>query len=371
VRAGAGTRLGGLYAALQPHGVTIPGGTCPSVGIAGLALGGGLGILGRTYGVTSDRLVGAQVVLADGRVVDCDEHHEADLFWALRGAGAGNFGVVTSLVFRPVPAPDVTNFHLAWTFPHAAATIGAWKQWAPNAPDELAASLKITASADLEQAPSVDVYGALLGGESDAEGLLEQLVDQTGAPPRSVFRRRMSYADTREYWAHLGEADGEPRAAARTEPENPHELVYMKSEFFGRPMPGETIDALVATFSPGRCTGESRELDFMPWGGAYNRVPPGATAFVHRDESFQLKHSAVLAPGASSPDAEGARQWVTGVLGDGARLGVRPCVPELRRSRPRRMGGRLLRHELRAARQGEGALRPGELFRFPQSLLAG
>src|SRR5262245_12621574 len=83
---GAGARLGEVYEALEAHGLTIPGGTCPSVGVSGLTLGGGLGILGRTYGVTSDRLVGAEVVLADGRTVACDEHHAEDLFWALRGA---------------------------------------------------------------------------------------------------------------------------------------------------------------------------------------------------------------------------------------------------------------------------------------------
>ena len=67
--------------------------------------------------MTSDLLVGAEIVLADGRILECDEHHEKDLFWALRGAGAGSFGVVTSLVFRTVPAPDATNVHLTWPFP--------------------------------------------------------------------------------------------------------------------------------------------------------------------------------------------------------------------------------------------------------------
>jgi FAD/FMN-containing dehydrogenase len=104
-RVGAGARLGEVYEALQGRDLTIPGGTCPPVGVAGLTLGGGLGILGRTYGVTSDHLIGAEIVLADGRLLECDDHHNEDLFWALRGAGAGNFGVVTTLVFRAVPAP--------------------------------------------------------------------------------------------------------------------------------------------------------------------------------------------------------------------------------------------------------------------------
>src|SRR5215211_7550392 len=76
---GAGARLGDIYDALDVHGVTIAAGCGPTVGIAGLTLGGGLGILGRKHGLTSDQLVGAQVVLADGRVVDCDVHHDEEL----------------------------------------------------------------------------------------------------------------------------------------------------------------------------------------------------------------------------------------------------------------------------------------------------
>jgi FAD/FMN-containing dehydrogenase len=77
----------------------------PPLGSAGLTLGGGLGILGRMHGLTCDHLLGARVVLADGRVVDCAEQHDGELFWALRGVGGGHFGVVTSLVFRTLPAP--------------------------------------------------------------------------------------------------------------------------------------------------------------------------------------------------------------------------------------------------------------------------
>jgi FAD/FMN-containing dehydrogenase len=151
---GAGVRLGALYDALQPHGLTIPAGCGPFVGIAGLTLGGGIGILGRRYGLTCDHLIQAEVVLADGRIVECDEHHDEELFWALRGAGGGNFGVVTSFVFRTLPAPAATVFQLAWPVAHAAAVAQAWQAWAPTAPDELDATLRLTALDEERRPPS-------------------------------------------------------------------------------------------------------------------------------------------------------------------------------------------------------------------------
>lgn len=308
---GAGARLGEVYEALGEHDLTVPGGTCPEVGVAGLALGGGLGILGRTYGVTSDRLVGAQIVLADGRILDCDEQKHADLFWALRGAGAGSFGVVTSLRLATVPASAATNIHLRWRYEDAAAVIDAWQRWAPDAPDELAASLKVTAGGAVDQPPSVDLYGAVFGTGSDADELVERLVARAGADPEASSRQDLSYEETRGFWAALGAAE---QSGGATSPEAPEvrdqPFLTARSEYFRRPLPIEAITALVDGLGRDRSARETRELDFMPWGGAYNRVPPDATAFVHRDERFLLKHAAVTEPEASAGDDGRSREWV-------------------------------------------------------------
>jgi FAD/FMN-containing dehydrogenase len=312
VTVGAGATLGEVYGALGEHGLAIPGGTCPPVGVCGLTLGGGLGILGRTYGVLSDSLAAAEIVLADGRQVVCDDGHEEELFWALRGAGAGSFGVVTSLVYRPVPAPEATNLHLSWPFRDAAALIDAWQVWAPDGPDGLAASLKVTAIGDAEP-PSVDVYAAVLDGDDEAEDLLGDLVRRVGADPGSSSSERLSFEGTRRYWAALGEdVAGEGLDRASPEPV----WLLSKSEFFRRPLPAEAVSALLDAFVRERAVGETRELDFMPWAGAYNRVPADATAFVHREERYQLKHAVTVGAGAS-PEARWAaraqvgRSWVS------------------------------------------------------------
>ena len=306
VTVGAGATLGEVYGALDEHGLAIPAGTCPPVGVCGLTLGGGLGILGRTHGVLSDSLVAAEIVLADGRQVVCDDGHDEGLFWALRGAGAGSFGIVTSLVYRPVPAPEATNLHLSWPFSDAAALIDAWQAWAPNGPDGMAASLKVTAIGDAEP-PSVDVYAAVLDGDDESEDLLGDLVTRVGADPGSSSSERLSFAGTRRYWAALGE----DLAGEGLEPAPPEPVwLLAKSEFFRRPLPAEAISALLDVFVRDRAVGESRELDFMPWTGAYNRVPSDATAFVHRRERFQLKHAVTVEAGASAEALRAAHAQV-------------------------------------------------------------
>ena len=194
---GAGARLGRVYESLEEHGLAIPAGTCPLVGVAGLTLGGGLGILGRKHGLTSDRLIGVQIVLADGRVVHCDDNREEDLFWALRGAGAGNFGVVISVVCA-VPTPDTTNFHLVWPFRMRRPSSTLGNDGHRVGAMSLAASLKVTAPAEVDQAASVAIYGVFLGTESDATELLHELVARAGSiqsgrrPSRCPSRRRDS-----------------------------------------------------------------------------------------------------------------------------------------------------------------------------------
>lgn len=300
---GAGARLEDVYESLAEHDVTIPAGCGPTVGIAGLTLGGGLGILGRRYGLTCDRLLAAEVVLADGRVVECDDRHDADLFWALRGAGSGNFGIVTSLQFRTVPVPTLTSFALDWGYAHIARVIEAWQTWAPAAPDELAASLLVTVSGQIDQHPTAHVFGAWQGVESTAADVLNEFVDLVGVDPLSTVMTHVTHRAAKRYLAELGS-----QIAGTGQPGQ--ELSYSKSEFFSQPLPTAAIAQLVNAFTHLRRPGQARELDFTPWGGAYNRVPIDATAFAHRTQSFLLKQAVVVPVDTPAGEQEAARRWL-------------------------------------------------------------
>jgi FAD/FMN-containing dehydrogenase len=261
---GAGARLGQVYAALHAHGRTLPAGCGPTVGITGLTLGGGIGLLGRQHGLTCDRLVGAQVVLVDGSVVECDEDREPDLFWALRGAGGGQFGVVTSLRFDTVPEPMTTRIAGRWS--NAGELVPAWQAWAPDAPDELTANLTLVSE------PGEPVQATLFGASTLDEGstreLLRELTDRT-------FELRPGLP-----FHHLKSTFADPRDA-------PEHAVRIRSEFFSHAMSDRTLRSLVTQLGGGR-----REITFTAMGGAYNRVAEDATAFAHRGERFLLEHIA-------------------------------------------------------------------------------
>ena len=217
-----------------------------------------------------------------------------------------NFGVVTSLVFQAIPAPTTTAFHLVWPHRDAAAVVGVWQDWAPTAPDELAASLLLSAAGDPGKPPAVNLFGAMLGTESEAGCLLEAMVARAGADPASTYLEHMTFREAKRYLAELGDAmSGEDDRLGEPSQGYP----YSKSEFFRRPLLAEAIAALLENLTEGRSAGELRELDFTPWGGAYNRVPAEATAFAHRNELFLLQH-VVVAPDAPAAERQAPRRWL-------------------------------------------------------------
>ncbi|MPZ52456.1 MAG: FAD-binding protein, partial [Acidimicrobiia bacterium] len=364
---GAGARLADVYDELDRSDLTIPAGCGPSVGISGLTLGGGIGILGRKHGLTADHLVGAEIVLADGLAVSCDDTNLPDLFWALRGAGAGNFGVVTSMKFTTIPVPNLTDFHLVWPYSQASRVIDSWQRWAPKSPQELAASLLISMPGEVGKDPQVNVFGTMLGSESQTVSLLDELVGMVGSEPTIINHEQKTFRDAKHYLNQLsdGALHGE---VPQTEGLDADVHDFSKSEFFRQVLPNDAIDELVENLGTERTSGQSRELDFSPWGGAYNQVAADATAFPHRSEFFLLKQAVAVPWNAAPGQREEATAWLdrswalTHPWGSG---GVYPNFPD-----PELEGWGLAYYGKNYSRLTEIKKRydPDDLFRFHQSI---
>jgi FAD/FMN-containing dehydrogenase len=131
-----GSLLGDIDHATYPYGLALPFGFISTTGIGGLTLGGGVGNLTRTLGLTIDSLLGADVVLADGSFVKASEDDNDDLFWALRGGG-GNFGVVTALTFRLSPVTSVVAGPTMWSLERAGEILSWYRDFIHQAPREL------------------------------------------------------------------------------------------------------------------------------------------------------------------------------------------------------------------------------------------
>ena len=133
VRGGPGCTQGDVDHATHVFGLAVPAGIVSTTGIAGLTLGGGTGYLTRKHGLTIDNLIEADVVLADGRFVTASATQNEDLFWALRGGG-GNFGVVTSFVFRAHPAGMIYGGPIFWEIKDARHVMQWYREFLPKAP---------------------------------------------------------------------------------------------------------------------------------------------------------------------------------------------------------------------------------------------
>jgi len=273
---GAGCRLGRVYSALHAVGRTLPAGCGETVGIAGLTLGGGIGLLGRQHGLTCDRLVGARVVLADGHIVECDERREPDLFWALRGAGGGQFGVVGTFRFATVPESLVSRVEVSMP---ASVDLGAvvttWQEFAPDAPDGLILDLVI------EQDPGVPgVQVRVVGASSLPVSVTNAwLLDLLGSAASAA---RLQVDDPVPYSA-LKETHADERRSLSQRP------VRLRSEFFERTIEEPVLEQILSLLADADRQ-RPRRLSFTAMGGAYNRVGPGETAFAHRGTRFLLEH---------------------------------------------------------------------------------
>ena len=133
-RVEAGVLASALAAAAGEHGLAYLAGTSPDVGVAGYALGGGLSWMARRFGLCCNTITGADVVLADGRIVHADNETEPELLWGLRG-GSGNLAAVTALELELVAVPEIYAGALFWPIERAAEVLRAWRRWIDDVPE--------------------------------------------------------------------------------------------------------------------------------------------------------------------------------------------------------------------------------------------
>ncbi|MGW6685232.1 FAD-binding oxidoreductase [Streptomyces sp. NPDC054961] len=378
VRIGAGARLGEVNSALAPRGLAVPTGLCPSVGIAGLTLGGGLGLSSRSYGATSDQLTGATVVTPDGTVREVGADNDPDLFWALRGGGGGNFGVVTGFGFRAHPVADCAFAELHWSPAESTAVLGGWQRWLEGLPDPFWSQVEFAVDGGPVGAPALRVV-CLDGGRAELERQLTRLSDLVGGPPRDSWIVVRGYGDTvRSMSGCLDLGPAECRLPGSLPGHGPRgrlgrDSYAARSDFWA---PGAlteqaagTVLAAVRRHAGSVPRGGLGVVQFDGvCGGALNRLPAGATAFAHRAAGFLAQYLAYWPGTAPAADIARHRAWLDGLWRD-----LRPWAsgaayqnyadPELSGWRTSYYGPNLARLEEVRRRYD-----PDRLFRFPQAL---
>jgi hypothetical protein len=284
---GAGAQLIDVYRALNAHGVTIPAGSCPSVGIGGHALGGGMGLAGRAFGLASDNILAAKIVTADGRLRTVNRHTDPGLLWALRGGGGGNFGIVTQFQFRTHAIPRVASwFIVRWPWSSAGQAIAAWQAWAPHARDQLSSVFHLETGSS---APEVLVTGQYMGPAADLHRLLAPLRD---APGMHASSGNLGYFQMMKMWAGCSSISVTSCHTEGTRSGGTLDRASFnaKSDYVTKPLPHAGRAALVSAVETRQGQRGSGAILFDSYGGAINRVAPAATAFVHRRTLFCIQY---------------------------------------------------------------------------------
>ncbi|MFA7768721.1 FAD-binding oxidoreductase [Streptomyces sp. NRRL S-448] len=292
---GAGLSQLEAVTALAEQNLAVTTGTEGTVGLSGATLGGGFGFLTRWLGMACDSLIGAEIVVAEGaecaKVVTVDLHDNRDLLWALRGAGNGNFGIVTSLTYKVAPLKSVTYVQATWDgIGDLRRIFDTYQRTAPYTDDRLGTQLEIHRNQIL-------LFGVLAEGTpAEAKKLLDPLLS-IDSPQVAV------------QVGNWGDVYAGFQIPTADEPAN----WKFYSQFTREPFPSKAIDVIVS-FMQDAPTDDSNFFT-QAFGGAVRKSPRGGTAFPHRDALFYSEPGAGWGtrseePGVCDPLTPQAQAWI-------------------------------------------------------------
>ncbi|MEW2623448.1 FAD-dependent oxidoreductase [Streptomyces sp. NPDC048106] len=308
VHLGPGAMSIDALTALEPQHLQIVTGTCPTVRPGGFLSGGGIGHQTRKFGTGSDRLVSARVLLADGRLVTASETSEPELFWALRGGGGGNFGIVLDFEVVPVDQPGGVYFDTEWPWDKAQEVIEAWQRWSVASPHDLGSALLVALpDAAPGSTPSALLTGAYWGDRAELVAGLAELASQAGTRPVRQEVSELAYGDVMRRIYGCGQITIRECHLTGQNPDGQlprNGLLRERTRIFDRPVTGSVLADALASYDADRRAGQTRLLSFTATGGRANETSRTATAYWHRTAQFMTGFAAMTQNPAPPEDEE-------------------------------------------------------------------
>ena len=300
VSIGAGATLLNIYQALWKNKLTIPGGSCGDVGISGLVLGGGIGFSSRKMGLTCDNVLEYEMVTAAGDILNIKPDNDyRDLFWALCGAGNGNFGVITSIKFKTHPVDKLTIFHLDLDWNKMNETTDAWFNLLKNAPRELMLFLRFAKNNNHKTLSS---FGQFFGTPKELYKILKPLLKYA----TKINIREVNYMYAMHHWAGRAPTP---------------EYFKASSIFLTVPLSHAALKTIDRFFSNKQINSAFLVID--SYGGAISDISPDSSAFAHRDKLASIQMMAIWENNKRKTEQE---QWIYNLRKSLAAYGIEAYI---------------------------------------------
>ena len=334
----------------------IPSGRCPTVGASGLVLGGGWGFSASHAGLTCDSLLATDLVLASGARRSINGRDDADLFWAVRGGGGGNFGVHTAFTFKLRDVADVTTFNLVFPPGNQVELLIALQAIQQANPRSISTRTKARPIAAGPR-PSrgdivVETLGLFWGNERDLREIL--------APAYAIARPRLETIYEQEYW----------RARDYLLTDDPNGLYDIRCNYVEHQLGGDALENALAWMTrwPGGSLRQDNMAILFAMGGAVNDVAPDATAYPHRTSNYIFEMEANWSPMDSADAVKAQRDWLRSYYQDMQRfLQPRSYINFPNRELPD-WARAYYADNLPRLSQAKSKWDPGNLFQFAQSI---